>query len=117
MTAKPSAAGAQACRLVTFLGTGRFNEKTALAGLIHPGCDDVPIYPVPANPEWRWLGDGPLPDDVHLPIRGERGGVERVIDAGVAPEVNSAAAEVIVNPVFKPLIWKPDWKGGVKPQT
>jgi CRISPR-associated protein Cas2 len=50
----------------------------ALARLINPRQDDVRAYPVPASPEWRWLGAPALPEDVHLLI-------DPGIDALLAP--------------------------------
>lgn len=67
--------------------TDRQRDKviTALSRLIDPGADDVRVYPVPVNPEWRWIGSRPLPEDVHLLIGRPEGGIAALLDAAHRP--------------------------------
>lgn len=58
----------------------------ALSKLIDARFDDVRAYPIPADPEWLWLGRRTLPDEVYLLLQGRPGEVDKVMHHDVASE-------------------------------
>jgi CRISPR-associated protein Cas2 len=53
-----------------------------LSRLIDPRCDDVRAYPVPADPDWLWLGRQALPEEVYLLVHSRPGAVDTLLDQG-----------------------------------
>lgn len=52
----------------------------ALSRRIDARCDDVRAYPVPADPEWLWLGRETLPEEVYLLIPRRPGQLDTLLD-------------------------------------